>query len=172
MNSWSPPLGGSAKTATRMAIPLCTRSAASRAPAPAELADMTMMSAGAIGSLTTSAHPAARKIGSRREGTVAIAANAANTKIQAHLPRWGLILRFMASLRKVVLTVRLAPKTISRLMPARTIHAAPRLDTCGSKAEIPLSANLPPDAVQLGYSNPFAIYSLRMLSRAFHGRGL
>jgi hypothetical protein len=31
MNSWSCPLGGSAKTATRVAMPLCTRSAASSA---------------------------------------------------------------------------------------------------------------------------------------------
>jgi len=44
MNSWSSPLGGSAKTATRVAMPLCTRSAASSAPAPPIPGTMTMMS--------------------------------------------------------------------------------------------------------------------------------
>ena len=33
MNSWSSSLGGSVKTATRFEMPLCTRSAASSAPA-------------------------------------------------------------------------------------------------------------------------------------------
>src|SRR6516164_7182322 len=87
MNSWSSPLGGSVKTATRVAMPLCTRSAASSAPAPAEPSDTTMMSAGATGSLTTSAHPAARRTGSRTEGTATMvaAANATTTRMGAHL---------------------------------------------------------------------------------------
>ena len=92
MNSWSSPLGGSVKTATRVAMPLCTRSAASSAPAPAESSDTTMKSEGAIGSLTTSAHPAARKAVSRMDGTarMAAAANAAtSTRIRAHLRRRG-----------------------------------------------------------------------------------
>jgi hypothetical protein len=46
MNSWSSPLGGSIKTATRFETPLCTRSAASSAPAPSESSDKRMMSAG------------------------------------------------------------------------------------------------------------------------------
>jgi hypothetical protein len=41
---------------------------ASRAPAPPANEDTTMMSAGAIGSLMTSAQPAARRTGSRTEG--------------------------------------------------------------------------------------------------------
>ena len=97
MNSWSSPLGGSAKTATRFAMPLCTRSAASSAPAPAEFDDMTMMSAGATGSLTTSAHPAVRRTCSRTErtATMAAAANATTTSIGAHLGRRELILEVM-----------------------------------------------------------------------------
>ena len=94
MNSWSSPLGGPAKTATRVAMPLCTRSAASSAPAPPEPSDTTMMSAGATGSLTTSAHPAARRTGSRTEGTATMvaAANATTTRIGAHLGRRELML--------------------------------------------------------------------------------
>ena len=97
MNSWSSPLGGSAKTATRVAMPLCTRSAASSAPAPPESSDTTMMSAGATGSLATSAHPAARRTGSRTEGTatMAAAANATTTRIGAHLGRRELMLGFI-----------------------------------------------------------------------------
>src|SRR5258707_15588092 len=89
MNSWSSPLGGSVKTATRVAMPLCTRSAASSAPAPPESSDTTMMSAGATGSLTTSAHPAPRRTSPRTEGTAttAAAAAAAITRIAAHLGR-------------------------------------------------------------------------------------
>jgi hypothetical protein len=79
------------KTATRVAMPLCTRSAASSAPAPPESSDKTMTSEGAIGSLTTSAHPAARKTISRTDGTatMAAAANATSTRIGAHLRRRG-----------------------------------------------------------------------------------
>ena len=46
MNSKSSPLGGSIKTATRVEMPLRTRSAASSAPAPPDSSDKTMMSAG------------------------------------------------------------------------------------------------------------------------------
>ena len=68
MNSWSSPLGGSIKTATRFETPLCTKSAASSAPAPPGSRDKRMRSAGATGSsFTTSVHPAARRTGSRRE---------------------------------------------------------------------------------------------------------
>src|SRR5882672_8429224 len=71
-------------------MPLCTRSAASSAPAlPAE-SDTTMMSAGAAGSLATSAHPAARRTGSRTEGTATMAAATAaatSNRIGAHLDR-------------------------------------------------------------------------------------
>ena len=54
MNSRSSPLGfgGSVKTATRDAIPPCTRSAACNAPAGPESADITMISATPTGSLT------------------------------------------------------------------------------------------------------------------------
>src|SRR5215831_13564923 len=95
MNSWSSPLRGSVKTATRVAMPLCTRSAASSAPAPPEPSDTTMMSAGATGSLTTSAHPRLRT-GSRTEGTptMVAAANATTTRIGAHLGHRELILWF------------------------------------------------------------------------------
>ena len=80
MNSWSSQLGGSEKTATRDAIPFCTRSAASRAPAPPESSDTTIMSAGAIHSSTTSAQPAARRTGVRTEGiAIVIAATNATT---------------------------------------------------------------------------------------------
>ena len=72
MNSRSTPLGGSIKTATRFEMPLRTRSAASSAPAPSESSDKTMMSAGATGLFTTSAHPAARRTGTRRERTATI----------------------------------------------------------------------------------------------------
>jgi hypothetical protein len=83
------------KTATLAAIPLWTRSAASSAPAPEESSDMTMMSAGATGSLTTSAHPAARRTGSRTERTktMAAAANAGTiNSIAPHLGRRGVML--------------------------------------------------------------------------------
>ena len=89
MNSWSSPLGGSVKTATRVAKPPCTRSAASSAPAPPEARDKTITSAGAIGSLTN-AHPAARRTNSRIAGTatMAAAANVTTTvRIAAHLGR-------------------------------------------------------------------------------------
>jgi hypothetical protein len=48
-------------------------------PAPPESSDTILMSAGASGSLTTSAHPAARRTGSRTEG-IATMATAANAK--------------------------------------------------------------------------------------------
>jgi hypothetical protein len=94
MNSWSSPLGGSVKTATRFEIPLCTRSAASSAPAPPESSDKTTKSAEAMGSFTTSAHPAVRRTGSRREGieTIANAAKVSTAKIGAHLVRLKIIL--------------------------------------------------------------------------------
>ena len=102
MYSWSSPLGGSAKTATRFDTPLCTRSAASSAPAPPESSDKTMMSADVTGSFTTSAHPAARRTGSRREGiaTIANAANASTTRIGAHLGQLKIILGFIGSLNE------------------------------------------------------------------------
>jgi len=102
MNSWSSPLGGSIKTATRLDTPLCTRSAASSAPAPPESSDKTMMSADATGSFTTSAHPAARRIGSRREriATIANAANASTTRIEVHLGQLKIILGFIGSLNE------------------------------------------------------------------------
>ncbi len=67
-------------------------------PAPAESIDTTMMSAGATGSLTTSAHPAARRAGSRTEGTakMAAAANATTTRIGAHLGRREIMLGFIS----------------------------------------------------------------------------
>ncbi len=103
MNSWSSPLGGSVKTATRVAMPLCTRSAASSAPAPPESGDTTIASAGATGSVTTSAHPAARRTGCRTDGTAtmpaATAAKATATAIGARLGRRKLILRFISKFR-------------------------------------------------------------------------
>jgi hypothetical protein len=56
-----------------------------------------MMSAGATGSSTTSAHPAVRRTGSRTEGTatMAAAANATITRIGTHLGRRELMLAFM-----------------------------------------------------------------------------
>jgi hypothetical protein len=77
----------SAKTATRVAMPLFTRSAASGAPAPSVSSDTTMISAGATVSLTTSAHPAARRSGRRAGVTVRIAAaaNATAPRIKTHL---------------------------------------------------------------------------------------
>jgi hypothetical protein len=70
-------------------MPLFTRSAASPAAAPPESSDTTMTSEGPIGSLTTIAHPAARRTGSRTEGTatMAAAAIATTTRIGAHLDR-------------------------------------------------------------------------------------
>ena len=95
MNSWSSPLGGSGKTATRVAMPPCTRSAASSAPAPPEASDTTMMSAGATGSLTTSIHPRARRTGSRMEekATKGAAATPTNTRIETHLGGRKLIMQ-------------------------------------------------------------------------------
>jgi hypothetical protein len=94
MNSKSSPLGGSVKTATRVAMPLCTRSAACSAPAPPESGDIAMMSAGATGSSMTSTRPAARKIGSQTEttATTAAAANATTINIKPHLGRRELML--------------------------------------------------------------------------------
>src|SRR5713101_3367523 len=79
-------------------MPLCTRSATSSAPAPPESSDTTMMSAGATGSLTTSAHPAARRTGSRTDGkaTMAAAAAATTTRVAAHLGDRRLMLRFIS----------------------------------------------------------------------------
>jgi hypothetical protein len=56
-----------------------------------------MMSADAIGSFTTSAHPAALRTGSRSErtATIANAANATATRIGAHLGRREIILGFI-----------------------------------------------------------------------------
>jgi len=73
------------------------RSAASSAPAPPIPGTMTMMSAGATGSLTMSAHPAARRTGSRTEGTATMvaAATATTTRIGAHLGRREVMLGFM-----------------------------------------------------------------------------
>jgi hypothetical protein len=107
MNSWSSPLGGSIKTATRFEMPLCTRSAASSAPAPPESSDTTMMSADATGSFTTSAHPAALRTGSRKErtATIANAANATTTRIGAHhLGRQEIILGFIGLLHESVVS--------------------------------------------------------------------
>ena len=102
MNSWSTPSGGSINTATRLEMPLCTRSAASSAPAPSESSDKTMMSAEATGSFTTSAHPAARRTGSRREriATIANAATASTTTIEAHLGHLKIILGFIRLLHE------------------------------------------------------------------------
>ena len=104
MNSRSSPLGGSVKIPTRVAMPLFTRSAASSAPAPPESSETTMMSAGVTGSLTTSAHPAARRNGSQKEGiaTIAVAANAPISSIERHraFPWLGLI----SDLLRVLLT--------------------------------------------------------------------
>ena len=62
------------------------------------------MSAGATGSLTTSAHPAFRRTGCQTEGTatIAAAANATTTRIGAHLGRRELMLGFMESYTKVL----------------------------------------------------------------------
>ena len=103
MNScWSPAVGGSIKTATRFEMPLCTRSAASSAPAPPESSDKTMISADATDSFTTSAHPAARRTGSRRERIVAIAnaTNASTTRIGTHLGNLKIILGFTGLLHE------------------------------------------------------------------------
>src|SRR5262249_46847701 len=65
-------------------------------PAPPESSDTTMMSAAAIGSLTTSAHPAARRTGSRTEGTrtMVAAANATTTRVGPQLGHRELMLWF------------------------------------------------------------------------------
>ena len=83
--------------ATRLASPLCTRSAASRTPAPPESLDMTMTSAGATGSLTTSAHPAARKIGSRKTAAATVVAmtSARTMRIGTDFDLRTAIFRFM-----------------------------------------------------------------------------
>src|SRR5271155_4292527 len=104
-------------------MPLCTRSAASSAPAPSESSDKTMMSAGATGSFTTSAHPAACRTGSRREriATIANAANASTTKIGAHLAHLKIIPRFIKLLHESALTnIGYAPCKRARLYIART----------------------------------------------------
>jgi hypothetical protein len=82
MNSRSSSLGGSVKIATRFEVPACTRSAASSNPAAPESTDRTMTSAGVIGLLVTSAHPAAHRTGSRmgRTASQANAVNATNTR--------------------------------------------------------------------------------------------
>ena len=103
MNSWPTLLGGPTKTATRFEMPLCTRSAASSAPAPSESSDKTMMSADATGSFTTSAHPAARRTGSRMD-RIAMIANAANARTarigEAHLGHLKIILGFIRLLHE------------------------------------------------------------------------
>jgi hypothetical protein len=60
------------------------------------------MSADATGSFTTSAHPAARRTGSRREGiaTIANAANATTTRIGVHIGQLKIILVFIGSLHE------------------------------------------------------------------------
>jgi hypothetical protein len=68
MNSRSTRPGGSANTATRVAIPRRTRSAASSTPGPSASVATTIMSAGSTGSLTSSTHPAARRSDSLVEG--------------------------------------------------------------------------------------------------------
>ena len=99
MNSWPTLLGGPTKTATRFEMPLCTRSAASSAPALPESSDKTMMSADATGSFTTSAHPAARKTGSRkgRMAMIAKAADASAIRIRTNLGHLKIILSFITS---------------------------------------------------------------------------
>jgi hypothetical protein len=59
-----------------------------------------MMSAGATGSLMTSAHPAARRTGIRTEGTATMAAapNATIARIEAHLGRRELMLGFLSKI--------------------------------------------------------------------------
>src|SRR5262249_2635225 len=113
--------GGPAKPATRAAMPLCTRSAASSAPAPPESSDRTMMSAGVTGSLTTSAHPAVRRTGSRTEGTatMAAAANATTTRIGTNPGRRELMLGFMESLHECALSERLLPQNHHRIHGGR-----------------------------------------------------
>src|SRR5262249_6698812 len=66
-----------------------------------ESGDMTMMSAGLTGSLTTSAHPAPRRNGSQTDGTAAVpaVATAATIKIAAHLNRGETMLKFMSLVR-------------------------------------------------------------------------
>ena len=54
-------------------------------PAPPESSDTTMMSAGATGSLTTRAHPAARIAASREKKIATMAAAATTTRIGTHL---------------------------------------------------------------------------------------
>jgi hypothetical protein len=63
-------------------------------PARADSADKTIMSAGAAGSLSTSAHPTARRTGSRTDGqaTMAAAANATTTRIGTRVGYLELIL--------------------------------------------------------------------------------
>jgi len=77
------------------------RPKASSAPAPPESSDRTIMSAGATGSLTTSAQPAPLRTGSRRErtATIANADNATAPRI-AHLGRREIILGFIGSLHE------------------------------------------------------------------------
>jgi hypothetical protein len=87
------------KIATRVAIPLCTSSAACSAPAPPESDDTTMMSAEVTGSFATSAHPAARRTSTRRglTATVANAPNATTIRIRGHLGRLEIMLGFIGS---------------------------------------------------------------------------
>src|SRR5262245_31597527 len=90
-------------------MPLCTRSAASSEPAPPESIDMTMMSAGSISSLTTSALPAACRIGLRTLGKtpVAVAAKATATSGEAHLSRENFVLRLIHGPRNAAGKTRL-----------------------------------------------------------------
>ena len=118
MNScWSPAVGGSIKTATRFEMPLCTRSAASSAPAPPDSNDKTMMSADATGSFTTSTHPAARRTGSRREriATIANATNASTTRIGTHLGNLKIICLHPVTARKCNVTCMLARQDGTRV---------------------------------------------------------
>src|SRR5215471_13298180 len=90
-------------------MPLCTRSAASSAPAPLESSDTTMMSAGATGSSTTSAHPAARRPSSRTKGMARRATTAnATTRLGIHFRRFELTLRSMGLLHEGLSSVRLS----------------------------------------------------------------
>jgi hypothetical protein len=149
MNSWSSPLGGSIKTATRLDTPLCTRSAASSAPAPPESSDKTMMSADATGSFTTSAHPAARRTGSRRErmATIANAANATTTRIGVHLGQLKIILGFIGSLNESAMSSadEHRPCSAKMAMPMlvrqrRDASRHPRRRHSGPRSSVALSA--------------------------------
>jgi hypothetical protein len=141
MNSRSSSLGGSVKIATRFEMPPCTRSAASSNPAPYKSTDRTMTSAGVIGLLVTSAHPAARRTGSRTERTakLANAANAANTIIARLEPGYPTALTTGMPCR-----VHQTIKQKSR-SPGRTgIHDAVRQALLGKRRAVDALRLMPP----------------------------